>query len=189
MASLSAAPVAVIVAGLLVWQGSNAAFTAETHSGGNNWETGNVVLTDDDAAAAMFSVPNLAPGQFGSHCIVVTSAAGAAGVVKTYGQVLRADGLQDHVKITIEQGTGGSFADCTGFTTGATEAAQSLTALFATHGTYGTGILPWAVGVGTESKTYKFSWVFDVTGLDEAQQNALQGKSVGAVFEWELQTT
>ena len=35
--SVGAAPVAVLLAGLMVWQGSQAAFTAETYNAGNNW--------------------------------------------------------------------------------------------------------------------------------------------------------
>jgi hypothetical protein len=38
-------------------------------------------------------------------------------------------------------------------------------------------------------KTYKFNWVFDTTGLTEAEVNGLQGKSASINFEWELQNT
>ena len=55
IASLFAAPLAIVAAGLLVWQGSTAAFTAQTLSAGNNWETGSVALTDDDIGVARFT--------------------------------------------------------------------------------------------------------------------------------------
>ncbi len=189
IASLSAAPVAVLLAGLMVWQGSNAAFTAETYNAGNNWETGSVGLTDDDAGSAMFSLANVKPGDTGSKCIAVTAAAGLAGVVKTYVSTLTAGGLEHNITVTIEQGTGGSFASCTGFTNAVTQAVQPLANLFVDHGTYGNGVLPWTKGTGVESKTYKITWLFDTTGLDEAGVNALQGTDVQATFEWELQNT
>ena len=39
-----------------------------------------------------------------------------------------------------------------------------------------------------ESKTYRFTWVFDTTGLSQEDIDALQGKSVSADVIWELQT-
>src|SRR5450631_3838249 len=43
----SSGPVAVLFAGLMVWQGSEAAFTAETYNAGNNWQAGSVTLSND----------------------------------------------------------------------------------------------------------------------------------------------
>ena len=47
IAYYSAGPLALLVAGGMVWQGSQAAFTASTRNAGNSWSTGNVMLTDD----------------------------------------------------------------------------------------------------------------------------------------------
>lgn len=190
--SVGAAPVAVLLAGLMVWQGSQAAFTAETYNAGNNWQAGSVGLTDDDSGGAMFALSNVKPGDTGSKCIVVTAPAGLAGLVKTYVMNPVSGGLQNNITMVIEQGTGGTFADCTangGFTATATEAVQPLATLFVDHATYGTGTLPWTKGTGVETKTYKFTWAFDTTGLDEAQVNALEGTNVQVNFEWELQNT
>ena len=187
--SRSGGPVAVLLAGLLVWQGSNAAFTAETHNAGNNWETGSVLLTDDDGGAAMFAASNLTPGNTGVKCIEVTATSNVAGVIRTYVQSLTAGGLQNNIMITIERGAPGTFADCTGFTAAATETVQPLSTMRTAHGTWGTAVLPWVKGTGAESKTYKFTWVFDVGALSEPEINALQGTAVGANFEWELQNS
>lgn len=187
--SRSGGPVAVLLAGLLVWQGSNAAFTAETHNAGNNWETGSVLLTDDDNGAAMFAASNLTPAQTGQKCIEVTATSTVAGVVKTYVQALTAGGLQNNILITVERGTPGDFADCSTFTATATEAEQTLAALYASHASFANGVLSWTKGTGVESASYRFSWEFDVTGLTEAQTNALQGTDVMANFEWELQNS
>ncbi len=57
----------------------------------------------------------------------------------------------------------------------------------ATYNSYAVGVLPWAVAAGTSSKTYKISWVFDTTGLDQAGIDALQGKAASMNIEWEMQ--
>jgi hypothetical protein len=190
-AILSAAPVALLLAGSMVWQGSTAAFSSDTRNIGNSWETGSVALSDDDNGAAMFQIQNVIPGQTGSKCIRVTATSSVAGLVKTYVGDLAADGLDPYIKITIQQGTVGAFADCGLFVAGATEGSQSLAALFGDHASYANGILPWTtVGVPSgESKTYKFTWVFDTTGLDQTQIDALQGKAASINFEWELQNS
>jgi hypothetical protein len=185
--SRSGGPVAVLLAGLLVWQGSNAAFTAETHNNGNNWDAGSLVLTDDDAGGAMFGVSNMVPGSSASKCIRVTANSTVPGLVRTYVSSLTAGGLEDNITMLVEQGTGGTFADCTGFTATASHAAEPLSTIFTDHGNFTNGVLGWAKGSGVETKTYKFTWTFDVGTLTEAEVNALQGTDVGANFEWELQ--
>jgi hypothetical protein len=190
--SLGAAPVAVLLAGAMVWQGSNAAFSSDTRNIGNSWETGSVALTDDDNGAAMFQIQNVIPNQTGFKCIRVTAKSSVPGLVKIYAADL-AGTLGDYVKITIDQGTIGLFAapGCTGFVSDATEASQSLTSLMGTHANYGTGILPWSTdGVTTgESKAYKFTWVFDTGALDQPAIDALMGHAASINFEWELQNT
>jgi hypothetical protein len=187
----SGGPVAVLIAGLLVWQGSNAAFTAQTANNGNNWNAGSVTLTND-AGGAMFGVANVTPGASGSKCIVVSATSTVPGVVKTYVSAVTTGtipGLDGAITVSIQQGTGGTFADCTGFTLAATQAAQPLATLFANHAAYGTGLLPWTTGTGTATKTYKFTWLFDTSGLSQSAVDALQGASVTANFQWELQSS
>jgi hypothetical protein len=84
LATLIIGPTAILVAGLLVWQGSNAAFTATTRNAGNNWATGSVVLSDDSLGAAAFRVTGVTPGQTGSKCLVVTSQSTVPGEVRFY---------------------------------------------------------------------------------------------------------
>jgi hypothetical protein len=185
--ALSGGPVAILLAGLMVWQGSQAAFVAETYNAGDNWQAGSVTLSNDGTGGAMFSIGSLVPGQTGSHCIVVT-AEGVPGVVKTYTQNNVLDGLENNIKIKIEQGTGGTYGDCSGFEAVTTYAETSMATLFDASN-YATGILPWTTSAGTTTKSYKFTWRFDTTGLTPAQTNALEGKSVRADFEWELQNS
>lgn len=188
--TLVVGPVAILAAGLLVWQGSNAAFTASTRSTGNNWETGSVILSDDDAGAAAFRVSGVIPGQTGSKCLVVTSESNVPGEVRVYLDTLGAQGLENNITISFAIGHGGSFADCTGFVAETTLPPLSLAAIDAGINDYATGALPWdTAGTPGESKTYKAVWTFDVTSLTQAQIDALQGKSASADVVWELQAT
>ena len=52
MLKAAAVPAALMASALVVWQGSYAAFSATTSNAGNNWATGGVSLTDDDAGSA-----------------------------------------------------------------------------------------------------------------------------------------
>ncbi|MFC5501328.1 hypothetical protein ACFPJ4_03625 [Lysinimonas soli] len=192
LATLIVGPTAILVAGLLVWNGSNAAFTATTRNTGNNWETGSVLLSDDDLGAAAFRVSGVVPGQTGSRCIVVTSESTVPGEVRMYVDTIGAQGLENNITISMESGSGGSFANCTGFVPDAPPVgpALSLAAAAASSNSYATGILPWATtGTPGETKTYRATWTFDVTGLTQTQIDALQGKSASADVVWELQST
>jgi hypothetical protein len=185
--TLSTAPVAVLLAGAMVWQGSNAAFSADTRNTGNSWETGSVAITDDDGGAAMFQIQNVVPMQPGNKCIAVTTTPSVASTVKFYVANLAADGLQPYIKVTVAQGTGGSFNSCTDFTADQTEGSQSLATIMADHASWDNGILPWTAPAGSTVKTYKISWVFDTTGLTPTQVDDLQGHAASINFEWELQ--
>jgi hypothetical protein len=185
--ALSSGPVAVLLAGLMVWQGSAAAFTADTRNIGNSWETGSVALSDDDAGFAMFGVQNVVPGDSGSRCIVVTATPSVTSTVKTYVQSLAAGGLESHVFVSMEQGSGGSFGDCAGFVAAGDTAPSMTLVTAATYNSFANGVLPWTVPAGTSTKTYKISWVFNTGALDQAAIDALQGKSASMNIEWEMQ--
>jgi len=190
IATLVVGPTAILVAGLLVWNGSNAAFTASTRNTGNNWETGSVALSDDDLGAAAFRVSGVIPGQTGSKCLVVTDSSNVPGEVRVYLDTLGAEGLENNITVSFAIGTGGSFNDCTGFVADTTLPPLSLATIDAGIHDYATGALPWdTTGTPGETKSYKATWTFDTTGLTQTQIDALQGKSVSADVVWELQAT
>src|SRR3954470_270014 len=84
IAAAAATPVAILAASALVWQSSYAAFSGTTRNSGNNWSTGSVALTDDDAGSARFQATNLVPEATDTKCIAVTANASVPGVVKAY---------------------------------------------------------------------------------------------------------
>ena len=188
-----AVPLAILLAGGLVWQSSYAAFTATTRSAGNSWSTGSVALTDDDRGVAAFSATNVVPGSTGTKCIVVTSTASVPGEVRSYVANLSSSGatLGDRITFRLEPGTGGSFNDCTGFVpSGTAEAPSPLPAVAAARHDYATGGHAWATaGIAAgESRTYRGTWTFDTTGLTQAQIDALQGSSLSADLVWEFRS-
>ncbi|WP_411731502.1 hypothetical protein [Paeniglutamicibacter sp.] len=191
IAMFGAAPLAILIAGTMVWQGSQAAFTASTRNAGSAWSTGNVVLTDDDLGAAAFTVENIVPGQTGQKCIVVTSGSDVPGVVRSYTQnLISAKGLENRIYFDLEQGTGGSFNDCTGFTSETNNIPEmTLAALSAANRDFSTGGTPWATaGTPGETRSYRGTWRFDTTGMSQDEINALQGARVGLDLVWELQS-
>ncbi|WP_404289629.1 hypothetical protein [Glutamicibacter arilaitensis] len=191
IATVAAAPLAILIAGTMVWQGSQAAFTASTRNAGNAWSTGNVVLTDDDLGAAAFTVENIVPGQTGQKCIVVTSGSNVPGEVRAYTQnLISAKGLEDRILFDLEQGTGGSFNDCTGFTpTANTVPELPLSELSTRNNDFASGGAPWMTsGTPGETQSYRGTWRFDTTGMSQDEVNALQGARVGIDLVWELQS-
>jgi hypothetical protein len=191
IATYGAAPLAVLIAGGMVWQGSQAAFTAETRNAGSSWSSGNVTLTDDDRGAAAFTVENIVPGQTGQKCIVVTSNSNVAGEVRAYtANLITAKGLEDRIYFDLEQGTGGSFNDCTGFTPTANEVPEyPLSTLATVNRDFTSGGASWkTAGTPGETQSYRGTWRFDTTGLGQDAVNALQGARVGIDLVWELQS-
>ncbi len=136
-----------LAVGALVFQHSSAAFTDTTESTGSSLGAGTVVLSDDDAASAMFSVGAMVPGQSEVECIEVTysgTIADPAGVKLYSAGYVDSDALASHLLLTIEEGTGGSFGDCTGFTPAySIESGGSLADFDAAHTDYATGAGGW----------------------------------------------
>jgi hypothetical protein len=191
IATAVATPVAILAASALIWQSSYAAFSSTTRNSGNDWATGSVTLTDDDAGSARFQVPSMVPGATDTKCITVTANASGPGVVKGYAvnPVTSPQGLENYVMITIDAGTGGGFASCTGFTSEGTIIPSMSLATLAGYNSYATGAGGWTVAAGTQSRTYRITWTFDTTGLTQAEIDNLQGAHAGIDIQWELQSS
>ena len=185
----------LLAAGLLVWQGSYAAFSATTVDTNNAWSSGSLVLQNNGgtaaysaATSATFGGTNLKPGATGTTCLTVKSTGNSAGNLAMYESALAdsAPSLGAQIQVTITAGVPATDvqANCTGFpavfTTVATN--QPLSTFAAT---YATGV-PVAVATGTVLEAYKVVWTFATTGTN-AGDSALMGKTVTAGFTWELQ--
>ncbi|GER22939.1 hypothetical protein NCCP1664_14350 [Zafaria cholistanensis] len=195
----TAGPLAVLAAGAMVWQGSTAAFTANT-STANNWATGQITLTDNDVDGATFAVSGLAPGDTGAKCITVTATSTVNVTGNLYASVTGLTGghdassvdFSDRLMLKMEAGsfsTPGATAantDCSDFLkTGDIFSRNALSTLASTTATTpaGAGSAP---GKQTTVVVYKVSYDFDTLGLTREQENALMGQSTGATLVWEL---
>ena len=193
-----AAPAAGLLAvGLLVWQGSYAAFSATTANNSDAWTSGSMVLTNNGGTAvyaatttATFNELNLKPGSTGTKCITVKSTGTAAGNLAFYRSALAdsAPSLGAQIQVTIDAAPVAAdvLVGCAGFpAVGLTNVATGV-ALTALPTTYATAVGPVAVATGTQLVAYRIAWTFATTGTT-AGDNALQSKTVTAGFTWELQ--
>lgn len=177
-----ALPLAVIVSGLVIGQASSAAFSSNTDNPSNAWNTGSVEIGDDDQGAAMFHETGLEPGAAGSRCIAVTSTGSLDSTVRFFADAPTGTTLADAITMTVTQGTGGGFGDCTGFTPAAADATVfdgSLSTLASTASDFDSGLGDWTAGEG-ETRTFKIDWT-----VDEDAANDTQGESAGVDFVWE----
>lgn len=195
------APVAgLLAAGLLVWQGSYAAFSATTTSPNNNWTTGTVALTNSSNAfasptgvATWAAANNLKPGDTDTKCITVKSTGSLAGAVRLYvANVSAANALTNNLKFTIKvmnSGVGAATVNsstCAGFSATSTVATNvALSALPTSFGAPGLG--GWSVsGTGPatpEYAAYQIQYTLDAT---TTPSNAT-GLTGSADFVWEVQ--
>jgi len=166
--------------------GSRAAFNDATDNSANSFTAGSIDLVDDDTGSAMFSVSNMMPGDTEVECIVVTYQGSITNpsAVKLYsGGYTDSGDFGDYLNLTIEEGSGGSFGDCSGFSANNTiESGGTLADFDSTHTNYATGAGVWDPSSTPESTTYRFT-----VELDSATPNAEQGESVTALtFTWEV---
>lgn len=187
-APLLAISVSMILVSFLVLSVSKAAFTDATSNSASVIAAGTVDLVDDDTGSVLFNVPTMIPDQTVVNCIVVTYQGSVAnpGAVRLYsGGFTDSGDFANYLNLTIEEGTGGSFGDCTGFVSQNTiESGGTLTDFGAAHTNYANGAGVWDPAATPQSKTYRTTFQ-----LDTATPNAEQGESVTAlVFTWEVQS-
>lgn len=188
----------LIGSGVLVWHASYAAFSATTSNGTNTFGAGSVALTDNDASAAMFTTPPLAPGATGFSCITATYNGNLATAgVKLYiapGDLVQGgtgpDYLSTYLTMKVEEGTDTNpttFGDCTGFTADATGQPilnAPLTTISTTQVDYASGAGTWAPSTAGSSKVYRFTYT-----LSASAPNTIQGLTDTAKFTWEVQNS
>lgn len=179
-------PVAVIASGALVWQSSYSAFSATTSNPTNNWTAGTVALSDDDSSTAMFTASNLKPGSTGTKCIAVTSTGSLASTVKLYGtSYTTTNGLATNLNLSVEEGTGGTFGSCAGFTGGVSVFNGTLASFGTVKTSFATGVGTWApTGTGSETKSYRLIYTLSSSTPDTAQ-----GGTAAMGFTWESQNS
>jgi hypothetical protein len=190
----------LLAAGLLVWQGSYAAFSATTQDNSNTWSSATLSLQNNGGTAtyaatttASFGGTNLKPGATGTTCLTVKSVGTSAGSLGMYLSSIAdsSPSLGTQIKLTVDKATVASdvLANCAtfpaaGVTNVVTNVPLAGAGSFPT--TYATAPNPAAIATGTVLEAYRVTWTFASTGTN-AGDNLLQTKTVTAGFTWELQ--
>src|SRR5450631_1758431 len=158
----------LLAAGLLVWQGSYAAFSATTQDNTNTWSTATLSLTNDGGVAAAYAATttatfggaNLKPGATGTTCLTVKSVGTSAGSMAMYESALvdSAPSLGAQIKLTVDAAPVASevVANCTGFPGASTSVSVNLplAGVGSFPVTYAAGT-PIAVATGTILTAYR----------------------------------
>lgn len=188
LAWIFAALVSLALVSVLLVTSSVAAFTSTTTNTGNSFTAGSVTLVDNDLDAIMFTVANMAPGDSVTDCITVTYQGTITNpsAVKLYsGGYTDSGDFDTFLNVTIEEGTGGTFGNCTGFLLeNVIEPTGTLSAFDTAHTNYANGAGVWDPAATPESKTYQIT-----VELDAAAPDVEQSESVTAMtFTWEVQS-
>lgn len=161
---------------------SRGAFSDTTSNTSNSVSAGTVAIEDDDSGSVMFNVSGMLPNDTAVNCIVVTYQGNTApsSPIQLYRSGANTgDGLDQYLDLDIEVGTGGSFGDCTGFSSSSTLFDNTLQNFASTHqdfaGALGTGWTPTGAG---QARTFRVT-------LTLQDDNAAQGLSAGFGFTWE----
>jgi hypothetical protein len=173
--------VAILGTGALIWNSSNAAFSGTTSNATNSWATGQVSLTDDDSNTAMFSVTGLKPGSTGSNCITVTYTGSVASAVKLYATGYTGT-LGTYLTLSVDQGTGGSFGSCAGFTAGSNIYTGTLAGFAGSKVDFASGVGSFAPSSNPTSAVYRFTYTLQ-------DNNSAQSLTSTCGFTWEAQNT
>jgi hypothetical protein len=174
--------VAVVTAAGLTWGTAWATFTVSSPTYSTTWSTGTVVLADDDAGRAMFTVSGLAPGAAGTRCLTVTSTGSVPALVHLYvtGRSTTKS-LASALTVAVVAGSGGGTGNCAGFVP-ATIVYRGSLAAFPTS--WSTGVDAWTTTGSTagETRSYQITWSVPATASTGAQ-----GGTAAAAFTWEAQ--
>ena len=181
-----AVPAALLASGGMVWAASYSAFSATTSNPTNNWTAGTVALSDNDSETALFTATNLKPGSSAARCITVTSTGSLASTVKLYGtDYATTNNLAANLNLKVEEGSGSTSADCTGFTAaGAAIFDGTLTSFSTTRTSFANGAGTWAPAAGTQTKSYRVTYVLNANTPDSAQ-----GGTARVGLTWEAQNS
>jgi hypothetical protein len=174
------------VGGLAAGAGTFSAFSATTGNPGNQFSAGTVALADNDAGAALVSLPaNARPGDSSTRCIRVSYSGSLPARVRLYASV--SGGLADHLTLTVTRGTqgSGSFPSCSGFTADSANYGHGPNGILyqgklsGLPADYASGIAdPAASWTNGSARSYRYTVTVDNTP-------AAQGLSANATFNWE----
>lgn len=190
-AAASVALVALVVTGVVA--AVHSSFTSTVRNGASSFRAGEIHLSDDAPASALFSMSGIKPGDTQSRCVTVrhTATGGLASTVRLYGSTssTASDGLGLAPYLTLAV-TRGSFSGaapagngCAGFVAD-TDGPDDPVVLF--NGNLADYPSSWNVGLvdpdGSWSDGDSAVYRFTVTAQDD---DRAQGQDATAEFDFE----
>lgn len=181
--NLLAGLLALALISAMVLRMSSAAFTGSTSNSGNSWDAGTVSLSDNDSGSAMFTAPNMKPGDSVNGCVQVTYTGSivpsapvslAAAVTEQIGSN-GGNGLGDDLDVTVSLGALGTT--CALWT--AVGASTAYSGTLAAMSGASTGWTPTASGGADTVRAFRF-----VITLGSDTPNTAQTDGADAVFTW-----
>jgi predicted ribosomally synthesized peptide with SipW-like signal peptide len=182
---------AVALVGVVGVVGTQAALSATTDNPGNEFNAGEITLSDNDAGAFLYNVDNALPGDPPTEkCISVsyTSTPALDSTVVLYMDTSIGD-VGPYVDLVIEAGTQTtpSFPNCSGFVSVETLYTGTLEGFQSTYGAAGSGLAYSPHGVGTpwvdgDAVIYKVS-------LTMSNRVRLPGENFSGVHTYTWQAT
>jgi hypothetical protein len=174
------------LAGACAGAGAWSAFSSSTSNPGNDFSAGTVAVGDNDAGAALLSLPATSrPGDATTGCIQVTYSGSLPSTVRLHGTTGGA--LAPYLTLTVTRGTQSSatFPSCTGFSADTGDHGHGANGvvyqgpLSGYPASYAAGIAdPDGSWTTSEARAYRFQ-------LTLGSDPAAQGQSGNATFRWE----
>ena len=177
------------VVGTVASIGTYSAFSATTVNPGDSFAAGTVVISDNDANAALYTITGAKPNDVVTRCIRVTYTGSLPSLVRLY-TTTPINAFGQYVTLSIDKGTmpvATAFPNCTGFTPDAVPNVFTGTLL-----SFGTGRTNFATGVAAnpgvaaqwvtnDTLVYRFTLTMQDNNL------AVGGSSGTHSFTWEAQ--
>ncbi|MBT0770963.1 hypothetical protein KIH74_18640 [Kineosporia sp. J2-2] len=162
-------PVRIVVAGAVagallctgtLWRTTGAMF-GDTTTNSSSWSAGSVTVTDDDAGSALFDSTRdgvLTGGQTLTRCILVTYTGSVTSGTRIRLYADASGTLAGQLDLTVDEGTGGSSGDCSGFSPTTPGLYTGTLASFATAASsFASGVGSWEPSATPDSRTYRFT--------------------------------
>ena len=170
---------ALLMVTILTMTRSEAAFSDTTSNVANSIATGDVVLTDDDTALALFDTAGLTATDSVAECLNVSYTGSIVpATIRAYGT--SGGSLDAFLDMTVEMGTGGGYGDCASFTPGSTIYTGTVSGFSATHADWATGLATFTAATNPDNRTFRFT-------LTVQDDNAAQGLATTMEITFEAQ--
>jgi predicted ribosomally synthesized peptide with SipW-like signal peptide len=172
------------VLGSLAAFGTYAAFSSTTSNPGNSYDAGTVVLSDNDANAAMYTVTGAKPGVNTVKCIKLTYTGSLDATVKLY-TTSTINASASAINLTVDKGTSdtSTFPNCGTFTSEATIYSGTLKDFGDTKTSFANGISAFPAAttkwVTNDTLVYRFT-----LSVSDSGSGATSGTHS---FTWEAQ--